>query len=107
MSDRIGPIDYDIESNTYRVRYDPTAVAPSVAVTTALEAVIECDPAELTPLYEVIDPDGLDTVLQPSGPMQHRRELTVSFRYRELLVTASGDGLLEIEPIVDGCSSER
>ena len=43
MSERIGPVEYDVETDTYRVRYDPEAVPPSVAVIELLEVTAADD----------------------------------------------------------------
>ncbi|MGQ3411161.1 HalOD1 output domain-containing protein [Natrinema sp. LN54] len=106
MSDR-GPIEYDIETNTYRVQYDFASVEPSVAVVETLESITERESATLPPLYEVIDPEGLDTVLEHAQRTRHTQHLTVSFRYHEFLVTVSGDGTIEVAVIDDEDSSDE
>lgn len=104
MCDRVGPIEYDVETNTYRVEYDPAVVAPSVAVITVLETLVDDEPAALTPLYEVIDPEGFDRLLSNSRG-QRDRTLSVSFRYQGFRVTAFANGTVEVQPI-DGPTSE-
>lgn len=106
MSDR-GPIEYDIETNTYRVQYDFASIEPSVAVVDVLEAITEREPAAITPLYEVIDPEGLDAVLEHAQRTRHNQQLTVSFRYQAFFVTVRGDGMLEVAVVGDEGSSKE
>ncbi len=45
------------------IPFDPHAAeSPSQRVVTGIAAVLETDPIELTPLYEVVDPDALDAL---------------------------------------------
>ncbi len=106
MSERIGPVEYDVETNTYRVRYDPEAVPPSVAVIELVEGLADEESSTLTPLYDVVDPEAFDTIVQAARSKPHPHRLTVSFRYQNLVVTAFGDGVLEVTAADDDRSSD-
>lgn len=49
-------------------------------------------PTELSPLYESVDPDALDAVVESS-------ETTISFAYAGQLVTIRGDETIETTPV--------
>ncbi len=64
--------------------------SPSVAVAEAVADHLDDDPTDLPPLFEVIDGDALDRVLQAPGA-------EVSFEYRDLRIRVVGDARVEIE----------
>lgn len=55
----------------------------------------QIDPFELPPLYEAIDPDALNMVIETMS------NGTVSFTYAKHEVTVSDDGSIDIEPVSD------
>lgn len=66
------------------------------------EAVVErianregVDPLELSPLYEAIDPDALDSLTTPGGESGSRLQIEFSYHGYELRVT--GEGVIHIE----------
>ncbi|WP_207592566.1 HalOD1 output domain-containing protein [Halomontanus rarus] len=100
----LGTVEFDLDAGVYRARYDPEATAPSVAVVDMLRAIDGADVAELEPLYEVVDPEGLDLVLEErSAPRSDERRppKTVSFPYRELVVTVRSDGVIDVASQTD------
>ncbi len=55
----------DTEDANYVTTVDPAdGERPSTAIVTAVASVLERDPLELPPLYETVDPDALDSLLQ-------------------------------------------
>jgi len=44
--------------------FDPADSRPSEAVVTAVAAQLESDPVELSPLYDVVNPDALDELVE-------------------------------------------
>lgn len=64
--------------------------------TTIIEAVADwkqIDSTELDqPLYEVLDPDALDTLLDADGPVR------VTFEYDELCVSVDSSGEVDLTP---------
>lgn len=76
---------------------------PAGSVTDAIATVTGTPPLGLQPLYESIDPDALDRILEagsasPSG----RSTLTVSFRHAGCAVTITADGQLTVRHPADG-----
>lgn len=67
----------------------------AIAVIEAVAAEAECEPDELTPLYDVIDPDALERFFE-SGTEGERPERRVVFEYGGHVVTVSGDGRIEV-----------
>lgn len=54
------------------------------------------DALELPPLYEAIDPEALDTVVETMS------NGAVSFTYLKHEVTVTDDGSISVEPVSDG-----
>ena len=99
------PTDQPDESDTasetdgeIRAEYDWTATTPSTAV---IETVAIASNRELTgiePLYEVIDPDALDTLIQSNGAESARDGATVTFEFAGQSVTVHGGGVV-VRPV--------
>ena len=76
--------------------------APSLSetvVTTVAERE-GVEPTELTPLYEVVDPDALDGLFAPLGGSPST-EGEVTFPYQGYEVTAYSTGRVELRPADD------
>lgn len=67
----------------------------TIAVIEAVAAEAECDPDELTPLYDVIDPDALERFFE-IGTDGERPDRRVVFEYDGHEVAVSGDGGIEV-----------
>ncbi|NHN57493.1 MULTISPECIES: HalOD1 output domain-containing protein [Halorussus] len=88
---------------THRVEHDWASDDElSETIVSAVASVLETDPTDLSPLYEVIDPDALNRLYAPT-PNAHVRPGggRLTFSYNGCLVTAYWDGAVEIEPPVD------
>ena len=96
MSDGIGGIEFDADELVYRAEYDPETKAPSVAVVDVVERVCDEDPAE--PLYAVVDPDALDSLLESRSTRDRRGPPSVSFPYAGARVTVTADGRITVRP---------
>lgn len=70
--------------------------SPSTAVITAVAEEDDVDPVAIEPLYEVVDPDMLDNIVNrtiyPRGSPNARIEFT--YRDYQVLVKANGRGYL-------------
>lgn len=65
---------------------------PSMQIVREVATVDGVDPAELTPpLYEVIDPDALDAMVQTVGS-----DVTVEFTYRGHAIRVDGSGRVAV-----------
>ena len=107
-SERLGPVEFDAATDTFRLEYDPSAVAPSRAVCTALERITGRDAEALAPLHETVDLRGLDAVLEGARTNADRSPVRVSFRYHGLGLTVFSDGVLEVRPVDgDACADEE
>lgn len=63
-------------------------VSPSEKVVKAVAAKTGTDPLELPPLYETIDPDALDALVESSG----ERSLQLEFQFAGRHVVVDGTG---------------
>ena len=68
----------------------------AIAVVEAVAAEAQCEPDELTSLYDVIDPDALERFFAVEGAEPERRR--VSFTYESYDVEVSGDRRIEVTP---------
>jgi len=86
----------------YVTTFDPAdGDEPSEAIVMAVAAVANADPLELSPLYEVVEPGALDTLVEHAhrtGAGAHQ----VWFRYEGFEVGLRTDGQIRI---VDGTDS--
>lgn len=77
-----------------RVRYDWLSTPPSTAVVETVGDVTGRDPTALQPLYDVIDPDALDTLVRSSGGNGENQYTSVSFGFADHRVTVRSTGEL-------------
>ena len=71
-----------------------TARPPSLAVVERVATCEGVDPVELAPLYEAIDPDALDELLETRG--RTNPALEIEFTYHGYDVTVTGDGVVHL-----------
>lgn len=91
-------VSYDAGTDTYRATFDSATVAPTVAVVEAMAAVRGTDPTDLRPLYDAVDPQGLDRVCSDSVPPYREGARTVEFTYLDHRVSVDSGGVVEIRP---------
>lgn len=94
-------VSYDPDSETYRGTFDSATVAPTVAVVEAMAAVQGTDPTDLRPIYDAIDPQGLDRICTESVPPEREGHRVVEFTYDGHRVTVESVGVIEIRPPAD------
>lgn len=85
---------FDRDSETYRATFDQERVSASGAVTALLSAVHDCDPIRLPSLYESVDPDALDTLVQVRAGTEG--DVTVTFSVGESEVTVYSYGTVAV-----------
>lgn len=90
MVDRSDP-DHE-RTSVERREYDWTETNPTTAVAETLAAAADCDPLDLDPLYDSVDPDSLDTIVESSRPAADGCGTMVSFPLETRRVTVHGDG---------------
>ncbi len=76
--------------------FEWSAVAPSTAVVETIASAADCDPTELDPLYNAIDTDALDRLLDSGEP---NGMTTVTFRVGGYEVTVQRGGTVIARPI--------
>ena len=82
----------------------PFEKAPSVAVVEAVATeegvpVIELCPPVYPPLYEAIDPQALNTILESTGMVGGQSQISITFPFCNYVVTIDSAGTIELEPI--------
>lgn len=80
--------------DAYRAHHDWTETTPSRAVIDALATVLECDPTDVGPLYDALDPDALDELLSRDADTG----IVVAFTVEGFRVRVGGDGELVVRP---------
>lgn len=90
--------EYDPDTGTYRVDFDPTECMPSTVVVLAVAAVTESDPPELAVLNERIDPDCLNRLFGPTQGGTPRTDGHVLFPFAGYEVTVHSDGEVILAP---------
>lgn len=68
----------------------------SQRVVRAVAAETDAEPLEMEPLYDVIDPEGLNALFEPTKCGPTRSAGTVTFRYAGCAVTVHADGGVEV-----------
>lgn len=70
--------------------------SPSVAVVERVAALDDVDPTELEPLFETIDPEALDGLVESTTDSEESG-LQVRFEYQGYEVTVTADGEVHTE----------
>jgi hypothetical protein len=68
--------------------------SPSAAVVEMVTSVRDVPTASLPPLYDVVDPEALDALCSPRGPVD--RTVSVTFGYAGFAVAVHADGRVEL-----------
>lgn len=92
-------VDYDAESEMHLARFDPDAIAPSMAIVEAMATILDTPPTELEPLVKRVDPMALDRLV--SG-VDDGNDRSLKFRYLDRRVTVRSRGVVEVAPPSDG-----
>ncbi len=74
-------------------------VTPSQAVVERIAALEEADQAELDPLYETIDPEALDTLVETTE--RSNPSLQIDFPNNGYEVTVSSGGIVSVDGNAD------
>jgi len=90
----IDELDYDPETDCYRTTFDADAISASAAVVAALSSICGSDPSNMDPLYESIDTDSLNAIVESGSDSP----VSLSFEFDEFDVTVTSDGTIEITP---------
>lgn len=78
----------------------------SIEIINAIAEFEDADPIEVRPvLYDIIDPDALDSLFADTQRGQSRTAGHVTFRYDEHKVTVHSDGDVNIQPLPSSADS--
>jgi hypothetical protein len=100
MSDDLTPphgLEYLPDREVYRTRYTDCTDAPSAVVVKAVAAVDDRGVGELDPLFDVVDPEALDALFEPTRRGGQRDAGTVAFPYHGYEIRVRADGTIEID----------
>lgn len=89
-------------SGTVHAHYEWSETAPSIAVVETVAAAVDRDVTAIGPLYESVDPDALDALVQSDEPTK-TGETTVSFTVADRAVTVHSRG----EVVVGATATNR
>lgn len=78
--------------------YDWSDTVPSTAVAETVAAAVDEEPTEIPPLYESIETDALDSIIQRDGHHENGRHRSIAFSYAELWITVEGSGMVSVNP---------
>lgn len=99
LQNRDTAVEYDRENHRYRIYRDWWADQPlSTAVVEAVATVTNTPVTEIDPLYEVVDPDALNDLYEPTSNGTSQRNGYVSFSLQECDVTVFAGGRIELGP---------
>jgi len=76
----------------------PQQVSPSEAVIYQVANHENVDPMDLSPLYDVVDPDALDSLVGTANG--NGADLQIEFTYAGYNVTVTGDGAVEVDDAI-------
>ncbi len=86
--------DTSTPMNVTRKQFDWSETRPSAAVTEYISAMTGREQTDFAPLYETIDPEALDSLVDSSG---RSTPVSISFEYAGHSVTVRSDGELVIK----------
>lgn len=97
---------YD-ENGVWRAQFDWSSTLPSTAVVETVAAAVGCDPTDLEPLYDYVDPDALDTLIinaldtlaRDGDPTPPSGGTTIGFGFADYDVTVYTDGEVAVRPL--------
>lgn len=87
-------VTYDPATDVYRYAVDEDEPVAD-AVVRAVAVVTDQEPLDVGPLYEAVDPDALESVVESLHGAE-RTEWSVEFSFERCHVTVTGDGSIEL-----------
>lgn len=90
-----GERDETSESDAHSVRnqYDWGSTGPSIAFVESVAEAMNSNKNEITPLYDVTDPDAVNALLTETTG-----EISLTLTYHDLQVSLYGTGKVTVEP---------
>lgn len=91
------------DDDRYVTTFDPNGDRPSEAVVTAVAALRGSKPAELSPLFEVVEPDALNSLVEHAQRVGDAGTHQVWFTYEGFDVGVRSDGEIRIRDAMTAC----
>ena len=92
-----GPSDDEATDGAVRGNYDWDVTAPSTAVVETLAVALNRTEASIDPLYDSIDPETPDAVVQSSRSTANTSVTTVAFTVGDRQVTVDSRGTVVVQ----------
>ena len=91
--DSAGRSEGQLDSDTPKAIFEPSSGGSATEAVVSLVAQEEsCDPLELPPLYESVDPEALDRICEVADGSS----LRISFDYSDYTVLVDGSGIVQL-----------
>lgn len=78
-----------------RTYEETSGQSPTMTIVDALAAAMEIEPTELPPLFEIVDPDAIDTLFSNTESETDAAAM-LSFNYRTWNVFVNADGRIRV-----------
>lgn len=85
-----------IDSAATRATYDWSTIRPSTAVIETIAAHADRDAVDVEPLYNTIDPDGLDAIVRSNHKRAVENSAVVQFQHTDHHIAIYSDGVLTV-----------
>ncbi|GGN88140.1 MULTISPECIES: HalOD1 output domain-containing protein [Haloarcula] len=86
-------LSYDPKTDSYRTTFSPAETSTSIAIVDALTDIRHCSTADLEPLYDTLDTDALDALVESA-----ESSVQVRFSLDGFGVLVSSTGRIEVTP---------
>lgn len=90
---------YDPITETYHAYHDRTTAPVGATIVETVATITGKEPSDVDPLHEVVDPDALDAIFEPTNDTGvTRTDGTVSFVFEgyDVTVRASGEIIVDV-----------
>ncbi len=89
-------VKYVQGNGTVRITYDQEDTSPSLAIIATLADILNTDPIDIAPLYESVDPEILDRIVERRNGATG--DIHVVFTHEDHIITIHSYGVIEITP---------
>lgn len=93
-------VTFEEATGTYQTEFGRDGRTATEAVVDKMSEMTQTDPLELPPIFDVLDPDSLNTLFNGSPSSQPQTETFVIFEYIGHQVTVKRNGAIRITPIL-------
>jgi len=90
-------VEYDARSGTYRASYEGHPIGTVVVELVGLAT--DTDPIDLPAIWEVVDPEAVETVFGPQSASDGVPNAQLSFEYGDCRITVRDDRTVVVQPL--------